>query len=334
MADPTPTPAPTTGVELVAGKVLDALADVLRSAVTPEAIEAQQTLLRRMALEGDVFPSRVPAPRNISEVGGYLNLLTDLGEGDLRTRALAAALGVAAPEDELPLATTTPVLYDITRANDRPAGAAQPTYPVQIKVRNDFAAALDAALTVLHRHGCVLPLQTGPVMLPPLTQPTVDPLAHLGRVLELAPAAALVDPDHDPLALARPDGSTDLGAVARVLDTTAPDAGAVTAQNWVAWTCTPTACTESTASRRYLPLKPILAAAGWYPSTAATPPTSLGPPGPWARWVNVTGLVPGQTKLRDELFARYTPSQVAASSIRDLLDTVWDGTKFSWAPPA
>ena len=329
MTDTTTTPSPTAGVDAVAGQVLGALADVLRASLTPEAIEAQQILLRRMALEGDVFPSRVPPPHNITEVGGYLNLLTELGEGTLRTRSLAAALGVAAPGDEMPFGASGPVLYDVARSNDRPAGPAQPTYPVQIKVRNDFAPAFDAALTVLHRHGCALPLQGGPVILPRLDQPVTDPLEHLGRVLHLAPRAALVDPDDDPLAVARLDGTTTLQVVARVLDGTAPEAASVTAASWVAWTCTGSSCTESTASRTYLPLGPVLAAAGWYPGGVVSPPVSLASPGSWARWVNVTGLVEGTTTLAEELFARWTPAQVAASSIREMTDAVWDGMTFS-----
>ena len=77
MADPV-TPAPDAGVTAVAGKLVDALSEILRNSTSPDALASQQLLLRRMALEADVFPSRAPAPRNITEVGGYLNLLTSL----------------------------------------------------------------------------------------------------------------------------------------------------------------------------------------------------------------------------------------------------------------
>src|SRR5919108_646154 len=58
-------------------RALDALTKILESAISPDMIEAQKIILRRLALAGDLFPSRVPAPLNISEVGGYLNLLAD-----------------------------------------------------------------------------------------------------------------------------------------------------------------------------------------------------------------------------------------------------------------
>ena len=50
-----------------------------------------------LALQGDVIQSRIPAPRNITEIGGYLNLLQTLGQAEMRTQTLAGALGVAGP---------------------------------------------------------------------------------------------------------------------------------------------------------------------------------------------------------------------------------------------
>jgi hypothetical protein len=58
----------------------------------------QAALLKRLLLQGDVSPSRIPAPLNISEVGGYINLLTDLGLTSTRTESISAALGVAPPQ--------------------------------------------------------------------------------------------------------------------------------------------------------------------------------------------------------------------------------------------
>jgi hypothetical protein len=326
MADSTPLPS----VDQLAGKVMDALADILRSSVSPEALQAQNLLLKRMALEGDVFPSRIPAPRNITEVGGYLNLLNTLNETEMRTQALAATLGVAGPNPIPGFTPTGLVLYDALRANDRPAGAAQAATPVQFRVRNDFALALDAALKQIHETGCTLPLYSPLLPLPPVIQGGASPadvLPFLGRSLELMPTAALIDPDTDPLALARLDGSTTLLVVARQIDASAPNAAAITAQNWAAWQCTATACAEVTANRKYLPLGPILNAAGWYQGTPSIP-VKLASPGNWGSWANTTGLIPGRTRLGDELQQRYTREEIAASQLREYQAWLWDGQKF------
>lgn len=328
MADTTTIADPGT----VAGKVLDALADVLKSSSTSASQEAQALLLKRLATEGDVFPSRVPAPRNITEIGGYLNLLEQLNQQVMRTQALGAILGVAGPN---PIAGSEPagfILYDVTRANDRPAGAAQPTYTTQFSVRNDFAAALDAALTTIHAAGCSLPILMPPTALPlagPMAPKPTDLLRYLGRTLDLAPAAALTDPDADPLALARLQGGAPAAeVVARQIDATAANAASVVKQKWIAWKCDANACAETAAADRfYLPLTPILNAAGWY-QAAPTAPTKLSAPDSWGRWSNISGLVAHSSRYRDELALRYQPETIAASSLRDVQDYMWDGKDF------
>jgi len=72
--DPAPAPQPATLEE----QAVAALLDVIKTASSPEIAQAQSLLLRRLALEGDVVGSRIPAPRNITEIGGYINLLGDL----------------------------------------------------------------------------------------------------------------------------------------------------------------------------------------------------------------------------------------------------------------
>ncbi len=317
-------------VETLAGKVMDALADILRTSTSPDALAAQNLLLKRMALEGDVFPSRVPPPKNITEVGGYLNLLETLNEPEMRTQALAAILGVAGPNPIPGFVPTGPVLYDVMRANDRPAGAAQPTIPVQFRIRNDFAPAFDAALKTIHDAGCMLPILSAAPDLPPATSgaaPPADLLPFLGRTLDLMPTAALADPDADALAVARLDGTATLLVAARLIDATAPQAGTVATQKWVAWKCDANACAESTADRKYLPLVPILNAAGWY-QPALVAPAKLASPGNWSRWTNVTGLVAGTSRFGDELGQRFARAEIASSVLRDALDWVWDGQTF------
>ena len=328
MADPVP--SPTAGVEALAGKIADALADILRSSTTPEALQAQNLLLRRLAVEGDVFSSRVPPPRNITEVGGYLNLLETLNEVDMREQVLAATLGVAGPNPTAGFAPSAPLLYDVQRVNDRPAGANQASVPVQFSMRNDFAPALDATLKIIHDAGCALPILAAPRGLPtaaPGVNPPADLLIFLGRTLDLMPTAALVDPDADALAVARLDGTTKLEVVARQLDATAPNAASVTNQKWVAFKCDANTCAESNANRDYLQLTPILNAAGWYQKQPVAP-TKLSQPGTWNRWTNVTGLIANVTTFGSEMSQRVTRGELAGSSLRDAVTFVWDGTTF------
>lgn len=250
----------------------------------------------------------------------------------MRSQALASMLGVAAPSPMPGFAPAGPVLYDVLRTNDRPVGAGQAAIPVQFPIRNDFAPALDAALRAVHDAGATMPLPSSPRSLPPLAvgaSPSlpVDLLPFLGRTLDLMPTAALVDPDADPYAVARVDGTTALETVARQLDATAPAAASVVSQQWVAWKCDATVCSESTTARTYLPLAPILNTAGWY-QPAPTAPTTASQPGAWLRWIDTTGLIPGASRFGEELAARFGREEIAASSLRDALDHRWDGTKF------
>ncbi len=322
--------SPTLDAQALAGKLTDALADILRTSTSPDALQAQSLLLRRLALEGDVFSSRMPPPKNITEVGGYLNLLETLGESDMREQALAAALGVAGPNPAAGFTPTAPVLFDALRANDRPPGPAQPTIPVQFTIRNDFAAAFDAMLKTIHDTGCTLPIFSAPRTLPPLNAAATLPadlLPFLGRTLDLMPTAALIDPDADALAVAHEDGVPTLEVVARQLDATAPNAASVTAKSWSAFKCDANACAESKASRTYLKLTPLLNAAGWYQKQPATP-AKLSAPGTWTRWTNITGLLAGLTKFGDEFSQRYSRGEFAATSLRDAVDWLWDGQVF------
>jgi hypothetical protein len=127
---PTPTPPPSgSGSTDITDPVIAALINIIATGTSPQVLALQQALLRRMLLEGDVIPSRIPAPRNISEVGGYINLLGTLGQTTVRTEVLASALGVAAPQlvdtilggsqvspsvnnpaDPAPTTSTTPVM--------------------------------------------------------------------------------------------------------------------------------------------------------------------------------------------------------------------------------
>ena len=319
-----------TGVENLASKVTDALADILRTSISPEAVQAQNLLLRRLAVEGDVFSSRVPPPRNITEVGGYLNLLETLNQDVIRSQMLAATLGVAGPNPTPGFTPTAPVLFDVQRRNDRPTGPSQASVPVQFAMRNDFAPAFDAALKTIHDAGCALPILSPSRALPaaaPGGNPPADLLPFLGRTLDLMPTAALNDPDADALAIARLNGTVNIEVVALQLDATAPNAAAVTAKNWDAFKCDANTCTVVTAVRKFLPLTPILNAAGWYQKPPGAP-AKLSQPGTWNRWTNVTGLIANVTTFGGEILQRLTREELATTSLRDAVTWVWDGQTF------
>jgi hypothetical protein len=309
-------------------RALDALTKILESAISPDMLETQKIILRRLALSGDLFPSRVPAPLNISEVGGYLNLLTD--EPVLRAQVLAATLGVAGPNPPLGWEATLPALYLVARQNDRPEGASQPSIPVQFLVRSDFAPALDTALASIHDQGCNLPILFASRPLPPASPsaaPPDDLLPYIGRVLEIVPAAALNDPTTDPIAVGEPGAGGPLQVVARQLDPSAPNASAVASAAWDLWSCTAATCTQGSVTDSYLPLTPVLNAAGWY-QPALTAPTSLDATGGWELWVNIAGLVAHETTFGEELTLMYSAGAVAQSSVRERLDWIWDGSTF------
>src|SRR5438477_7955363 len=221
----------TDPVETASAGAIDALVDALRNATSPEMMQAQLILARRLALEGDVFPSRVPPPRNITEVGGYLNLLETLGQPELRAQVLAAVLGVAGPNPAPGWLPTAPPLQFVQRPNDRPAGPGQAAIAVSYLIRSDFADAFAAAVQTIHDRGCALPVQPRRLLLPDTTStPSADDmLAAVGRTLDLVPSAALNDPDSDPLAVGRRAGTTEPDEVsARQIDASAPHAGDVT----------------------------------------------------------------------------------------------------------
>lgn len=309
---------------------VSALLDMVKSASSPDIYQAQMMLLRRLALEGSVVPSRVPAPKNISEVGGYVNLLATLSEPAMREQMLAGILGVAGPNPPMGWLASAPPLALILLPNDRPDGASQPSIPLAFSVRSDFAAALQQGLKTLHNQGCQLPLQSNLYPLPsaiPGAQPPDDALPYLGRTLDVVSATALNDPTTDPVALARASGSSNpYQLVARVLN---PGSVPVTPANWDALKCDATQCSPITINNgSYVPVGPVLAAAGFYQPSPPPQPSSITSTA-WAHFTNVTGLVTGVTKLGDELSLLYSVSDLATSVFAGCLNWAWNGTKFS-----
>jgi hypothetical protein len=311
--------------------IVGSLVNVLTASTSPDAIEAQNILMRRLALEGDVVGSRVPPPRNITEIGGYMNLLATLQESAMREQTLAGILGVAGPVQAQGFLDQTTPLSMVALANDRPAGVAQPSIPTNVWVRSDFVSSVQTAVTALHAQGATLPL-TGPsvLTLPPGGPGAVMPanvLFYLGRTLMIAPQTALATPGTDPIALIRASGTSDpFAAAANAIN---PATNPVTPANYDALQCTATtATTVPLTAASFVPLAPVLGAAGFYQASPPPQPASNLDTS-WASFANVTGLIVGHTILGDELTLLHQPSDIAASVFASLLNTVWNGTTFA-----
>jgi len=306
-------------------RALDALLEIVKTANSPDVLEAQTILLRRLALQGDVIASRIPAPRNITEIGGYLNLLETLHQPEARAQMLAGILGVAGPNPPPGWMTGKPPLSLVPLANDRPEGDAQPSIPLTFAVRSDFAAGVEAARAALHAQDAMLPLLAPVKPLPPPVagvDPPADPLPWLGRTIQIVPGTALKDVAKDPIALARKTGTTDAFEVVS-RSTSAAE------QNWDVIQCTPTTCSpQSPTKARFVPVAPILAQAGFYPAKPLPQPTNDTSTA-WSRFTNVTGLIAGVSTLGDELSLLYTAGDVLGSAFASRLGWTWTGTAFA-----
>jgi len=325
MANPT-SANPNASIE---GQALQALLNVLTASQSPDMLQAQAFLLRRLALEGDVVPSRLPSPLNVSEMGCYINLLGTLGMTDARSQMLASALGIAGPSPALGTLGDQPPIAWLTLPNDRPPGPQQGSISLNIQVRADFAPALQAAIQALHDQGCALPLLSPLQVLPPSTGPVpTDLLPLIGRTIWLAPGQALVNPDTDALAVAQLTAGPTWLAVSR-----AASAGPipVTPQAWSAQTCTTSTCTVSpppAAGRAFVPLSPVLANAGFVQTTPGAAPANVLDY-TWSRFDNLTGLVPNLTTFGAELALLWPQAVIAGSSVVNLLGRIWNGTTFA-----
>lgn len=313
--------------------VLGALTDVIRGAVTPEIQHAQAMLLRRLALEGSVIPSRIPAPANITQVGGYFNLLTGLSETDMRRRMLGAALGLASDSpitgSWLPGPTAQPPLTLTRLPNDRPAGTGGAAVPLIVAVREDFAASLAAAVDTAHIDGGLLPLWS-PIALPAAASAGLDDLLlYTGRAVLVAPSATLVDPEGDAVVLGRlvADAGTDYQLALRVPDGTA----GAPSQDWIGLVFDEMSglyVERALPAVTLLPLTSVLDASGFTTETSHGAPTSRQDLH-WATVRCTAGLLTGISRLGDELALIHPADRIAASSLAAKLDWQWNGTRFA-----
>lgn len=311
-----------------------ALAAVIQGAASPAVQEAQALMLRRLALEGSVLPSRLPAPANITEMGGYFNLLAAAGLNDLRTSAIATALGLASPAaiawDESP-----PSVGFASVGNPIALRGRFPGVPIGVTLRADLAAAWETAVRPrLVQLGADLALWAPPVRLPDAVgraaTPSVvpdDALPALGRVAFIAPEAALGDPDTDPVLLGHAD--TDPAQPLRIVLRCGAASGVAAAGfKALAWdTMAGTPVVRSVGAIPFVALSSVVSLAGF--TVVSDPPTPAGRfDTRWTRLVATAGLVPGISTLGDELRTVWTSREIARSAFATRLRDIWNGAAF------
>jgi hypothetical protein len=310
----------------MADNIDSALAAIIQSAASPAVQEAQALLLRRLALEGSALPTRLPAPANITEMGGYFNLLASSGLDGLRTSAIAAALGLASPAaiawDDSP-----PSIGWATIGNDSALRLRFPGLAGGTSMRADLAAAWRSAVEPrLAQAGASLAVWAPAPMLPD-ADASVDLLAVLGRVVHIAPDIALGDPDTDPVLLGRAD--TDPPLPLRLVLRGGTTSGVAPANfNALVWDDLCSAALERRVGPlSFVSVSSIVGAAGFVP--VAEPPTPATRYDlRWTRLVAIGGLIPGVSRLGDELRTVWTSRAIARSALAQRMTHVWNGQTF------
>ena len=277
------------------------LIGILQQETSPEAVKAKNMILRRMATENQVTPSRIPQPLNITEIGGYINLLEKLNHTDLQYGTLASILGQPHKASEAEFYDTSPITFFSEYVNDRPSCNGAAEIPLTLAIRSDFSMPFMTMLSKLHKEGASLPILAPKPQLPSIgyVPSEREAMEMIGRVIEIAPSAVMNDPATDPIVSTNKGLFVRGGSEEKTVDAFTADGK-----------------TKKTTSK-FIHLDPILAQAGWYPSPDE--PTVL---------INATGLVRGRTRYGDELSRVYTGSQITASGVRELVPRIWNGTAF------
>lgn len=71
------------------------LSMLLQGETNPNIQAYKELILKRIAEETDVKPTRIPAPLNITEVGGYFNLISQVETNDPELKAQKAKMQLA-----------------------------------------------------------------------------------------------------------------------------------------------------------------------------------------------------------------------------------------------
>jgi len=309
-----------------------ALTEVIKGATSPEIQQAQALLLRRLATQGDVIPSRIPAPLNITEVGGYLNLLGTLGEQSMRRDMLGSTLGLATGGLEPSVGSAVPPLRLTAVATHRPGGAGGAEVPLSVGVREDLAPPLVAALVDVAAAGGLLPLWSPPAALPAPSGGTAgppDPLPYLGRQVWVAPTTATVDPENDPVVLGR--AASDAAPGYRLAIRVADGTPGATTEQWtgLAWDPIGLGFVErDLGSVPMLAIETALAGTVFVARRVPVAPAGRGDYA-WAQLTAVAGLLPGASRLGDELALVWSGEDIRSSAYATMLDATWDGIRFS-----
>ncbi len=74
--------------------LLGTLINILKQENSEEIQEIRKAILRSVLTENEIQRSRIVAPLNITEVGGYINLLTKLRQEAMVEQMLASVLGL------------------------------------------------------------------------------------------------------------------------------------------------------------------------------------------------------------------------------------------------
>ena len=58
--------------------LIQAISQILQNEASEDTLKIKNKILERIASEADIKPSRIQAPLNITQIGGYINLLRKL----------------------------------------------------------------------------------------------------------------------------------------------------------------------------------------------------------------------------------------------------------------
>ena len=67
---------------------------LLEQETSEEMAEIKRMIYRRIATESDIKLSRIPAPLNITEIGGYFYLLLEINQKEMLRQTLPSILGL------------------------------------------------------------------------------------------------------------------------------------------------------------------------------------------------------------------------------------------------
>ena len=314
------------------------LLEILRQEVSPEAVSAKNLMLRRLATENPVGISRIPAPMNITEIGGYLNLLEKLGHTDLQYGMLSSALGLPQKIPELEFYDRVPVTFFSEFISDRPECSGVKSLPLTFFMRNDLSTVFSLSMQTLHKEGGSLPLLSPQPALPAVgsVPSEKEMMVIIGRCMEIAPSAIAkstkgnqnIDTSEKAASGTKKDTASDAKTEETASDvkTTISTAGNadpvivtrdgifVRGGNNVITVTAYFNETKAEITGNLIHADPLLARAGWYYENDVLK--------------NITGLVKGRTTYGDELSRIYTGAQISASGVRELATAVWNGNTF------